>query len=111
MTPPDVDAVAWLIVCRDGITTGIAYISRESAEEHVGPGERIEPLYPAALLARLHEAERARDEAVALLREAMDEITVVDACPDHDYDDKDCTRWVNRHALLARIDAALKARG
>lgn len=55
------DASAWLIICRDGKTPGCAYLSRESAEEHVGPGERIEPLYDTQALASARRDAREED--------------------------------------------------
>lgn len=55
------EAAAWQIVARDG-TPAIAYVSLDSAMEHIGPGETMRPLYAAPLPARREEAVvEARD--------------------------------------------------
>lgn len=101
---------AWLLICRDGVTPGIAYISRESAEEHIGPGESIVPLYSAdvpALLARLAAAEKARDEALGALKYIASHrgLTLLG---DGTYSDGVHDGWVQ---LADAADAALKRDG
>lgn len=103
--PEEGEPVAWAVVDRDGYA---ASITRSFSDAGLYLGGlyggiygpyRIVPLYSAddALLARLAAAEKARDEAVGLLKEARGWI--------------DPWRLGFPADLLSRIDAALKRDG
>lgn len=110
----DGEPVAWLVVCRDGVTPGIAYLSRESAEEHIGVGETIRPLYtrPAAT-GDTGEVERARADFLAWVNAGY---LVRDAVTDVEWDDEGLPVYYTRndgerHYLDGEWHAWLAAKG